>query len=71
MFVEFTDGDNKLVLLNADRVTLVHDGLPGRNVTLFIGTEIKVNVRQSFEEVKKRLGMAITPRAETIAAPYA
>lgn len=71
MFVEFTDGDNQLVLVNSEKVIVVKDGDRQINVCLIVGesADIKINVRQSFEEVKKRLGLSISPRAETIMTP--
>jgi len=67
MLVEFTDGDGISVLINSEHISAVREGRAGQNVSIWIGTDIRINVRQSFEETKKRLGLAITPRAETLA----
>ena len=68
MVIEFTDGDGRGVLVNPDHVLLVQEETRQLRacIILWDGT-VRINVRESFEEIKKRLGLAITPRAETLA----
>lgn len=66
--VELTDSDGNLVLINPDNVSVIR----AENSTVFAciildQADIKINVKESFEEIKKRFGLAISPRAETIA----
>jgi len=69
MLVEFT-AEKEKILINPDRISLVRQKQNGAKnfVQIYLdGGDIKVSVDQDFEEVKKRLGMTITPRAETLA----
>jgi hypothetical protein len=66
-FAEFTDGDGRSVLVNPSKVIVVRDETKEVYASITVDGNIKINVRQSFEEIKKRLGMQITPRAETLA----
>ena len=54
------------MLINIDRVTEVVETSHGVAIKID-GTPRHQLVVESFEEVKKRLGLAITPRAETLA----
>ena len=67
MLIEFTDSEGQGVLVNAEQVTVVREETRSNRACIIVGADIRINVRQTFEEIKKRLGMAISPRAETIA----
>lgn len=67
MIVEFTDGDGRSVLVNPNKLIAVQEETVTKRARLILEGNVHVNVRQTFEEIKKRLGLAITFRAETIA----
>jgi hypothetical protein len=67
MFIEFMGSEDSLVLVNPDKVLMVGQETDDQFAFLILdGSDVRVNVKQTFEEIKKRLGMSITPRAETI-----
>ena len=71
-FIEVTiNGDWRKVLVNSEYITRVVDGASAaKTVEIHVlehGDHVQLNVKESFDEVKKRLGLAITPRAETLA----
>lgn len=69
-FIELTETSetaHKKILINTDFVVYVKELLNGPGCSVAFrggGTAI---VEESYEEVKKRSGLLITPRAETIA----
>lgn len=70
MLIEATDGDGRSVLVNTDEIAVVREETRTERVCIILrGADIKINVRESFQEIKKRCGLTITPRAETICKP--
>lgn len=68
MLVEFTDSYNNLVLINSDKVSVIRAEDTKTFACIVLDrADIKVNVKESYAEIKKRFGLAILPRAETIA----
>lgn len=64
-FVEVTC-DGKAVLVNALHVICVQEGSKETNVKIVL-TDRVIYAEEEYAEVKKRLGLAISPRAETLA----
>ena len=66
-FVEFTEAsdDKYPVLVNPKDVSFVCCDKQHREILMKNGRGVWV--KETFEEIKKRLGMSITPRAETLA----
>jgi hypothetical protein len=62
MFVEFTDSDGRLVLVNTEKVITVADQTETLHAFLVLEGDVKVNVKESFEEIRNRLGPLITNR---------
>lgn len=79
MFIEFMQSHNDPVLINTKEIVSVTTCRLQSSMGVVIGSQIilrgtrssaiRYTVLESFEEVKKRLGMSIIPRAETIAIP--
>lgn len=68
MLIELTDSDGRGFLVNPDHVAVVLEETKTVHASIVMqGADIKVNVRESFQEIKKRFGLSITPRAETLA----
>lgn len=65
MFVELTTKAGKKRLVNPDKIIYVVEDEQG-TVIISVGSTFPVVVEETFEEVKKKLGLKITPRAETI-----
>lgn len=70
MFAEFTERKSgKPILINTDKIIGI--GTVKGSEDYIIATDdstiISLAITESFEEIKKRLSMSITPRAETIA----
>jgi len=67
MIIEFSVSDGGSVLINSDKIVFVQEETREKFACITLDTDARINVRQKFEEIKKRLGMSITPRAETLA----
>jgi hypothetical protein len=65
MLVEVTAQNGKRHLINSDKVIDVSELEKGCKI-ISVGPTFPLIVEESFEEVKKRLGLAIFPRAETL-----
>ena len=64
------NGTHQRVLVNPAFIVTVTEGMPGKTVMIRLsngGVNVELNVKESFDEVKKRVGMSIIPRAETLA----
>ena len=69
MLVEFTDSDDHLVLVNTEKIVTVGQETESQYAYIIMDCAgMRVNVKQTFEETKKRLGLSIIPRAGTIAS---
>lgn len=70
MFIELTDGDGRRFLVNPERIIVAYEQVGELKSSLVIeGAKTPVSTCQDIDEIKKRLGISITPRAETIARP--
>ena len=68
MMVEFTTHDAGFVLVNSDKVSVVQEETArSRACVILEGGDIRINVCENFQEIKKRLGLSIAPRGETLA----
>jgi hypothetical protein len=67
MLTEFTDGDGRRILVNPAKVIFVRDETEDLFAMIRMEDGADIAVQEKLEEIKKRLGVPITPRAETIA----
>lgn len=67
MFIQLTFvEDDKEFTISSDSISLFFQHGNSSETTVVAKTETQYTVKESYQEVKKRLGMAISPRAETI-----
>ncbi len=68
-FIE-VNADARKVLINVDEILLVHEESAQVKACIILrGTDVRINCTETYQEIRKRLGLAISPRAETIMKP--
>jgi len=68
MFVELSDEKEKIVI-NTEHILYIRKAEDDTRTKIQTDCVVALWVDEDLEEVKKRLGMAISPRAGTIMAP--
>jgi len=66
-FVELTEHEERRVLLNVSSIRAVLDQGKDTKTQVVMRDSFSYFVNESYDEVKKRVGLPITPRAETLA----
>ena len=67
MFIEVTC-DGKRVLVNAEDISIVQEGTFQTKTKIVLKrADVELNCTEEYLDIKKALGMTISPRAETLA----
>lgn len=65
-FIEVTTKAGKKRLVKVDCIEGVIDSTDGNCKIIRVGNSYEMDVKESYEDVKKLLGIAISPRGETL-----